>query len=113
MTETKVGHCKQDSTDVYVGRGPNGRTMLDTRPTQRGWLGNPFPLESHSRDESIRKFRAVFEDKLERDDEFRQAVAELSGKTLGCWCQSVDDDSPACHGKVIAEHADRLAQKDE
>ena len=34
----------------------------------------------------------------------------LAGKTLGCWCQRLDEDSPACHAEVIAEHADRLAR---
>lgn len=111
MSETKVGHCKRDETDVYAGRGPNGRHLLDTKPTQRGWLGNPFTLDDHSREDSIRKFESVFTDKLERDDEFRQAVAELSGSTLGCWCQGIDDDGPACHAEVIVEHADRLGKK--
>lgn len=110
MTETKVGHTKRDSTDVYIGRGKNGRHMLDTKPTQRGWLGNPFTLDDHDRKESISKFESVFTEKLERDDEFRAAVRELSGKTLGCWCQTVDGDGKACHGEVIAKHADRLAK---
>jgi len=108
MSETQVGHCKRDETDVYAGRGPNGRDMLDCRPGMRGWLGNPFTLDDHDREDSISKFEKVFRDKLERDDEFREAVRHLSGKTLGCWCQTVEDDNPACHAEVIAEHADRL-----
>lgn len=108
----RVGHCKADSTDVYAGRGKNGRHMLSVgKPNNRGWLGNPFTLENHSREESIEKFREAFEDKLERDDEFRSAVADLSGKTLGCWCQRLDEDGPACHAEVIAEHVDKLKEK--
>lgn len=108
-SETRVGHCKQDSTDVYIGRGRGGRTMQDVEPRNRGWLGNPFTLDDYSREESIEKFREAFEDRLERDDEFRAAVRDLAGQRLGCWCQSLDADGPACHGEVIAEHADRLA----
>lgn len=109
-TETRVGHAKADPTDVYAGRGKDQADMLDVTPTYRGWLGNPFLLDDgYSRSESIKRFRRVFEWRLQADSEFRAAVRELSGKTLGCWCQRLDEDSPACHAEVIAEHADRLA----
>jgi len=111
MSETKVGHCKADETDVYVGRGPGGRDMLNTRIGKRGWLGNPHTVDDHGREGSIRRFKKAFEHRLENNAEFRQRVAEISGATLGCWCQRLDEDSPACHGEIIAEHADRLAQE--
>jgi len=108
---TQVGHCKRNETDVYVGRGAGGRSMNDTEIGSRGWLGNPYQLgDGYSRPESIDLFRDDFEARLQADDEFREAVRDLSGTVLGCWCQSLDDDSPACHAEVIAEHADRLAQ---
>ena len=83
--------------------------MLDASPEMRGWLGNPYPADEYGREECIEKFREAFEQKLENDPVFRRAVRDLAGKTLGCWCQSVDADGPACHGEVIAEHVDRLA----
>lgn len=112
--DTRVGHCKHDDTDVYAGRGQNGRDMLSVaKPGKRGWLGNPFTLDNHSRAESIDAFRTVFEDLLHRDEEFRAAVADLHGKTLGCWCQHVSDTEPGCHAEVIADWADRLAREGE
>lgn len=106
---TRVGHCKADETDVYVGRGPDGSHMNNTpRAGERGWLGNPYTLEEYSRSESIALFRRDFEERLERSPEIRRAVEELQGKTLGCWCQRLDEDSPSCHGEVIAEWADKL-----
>lgn len=107
---TRVGHCKADETDVYAGRGPNGSHMLNSLVDERGWLGNPFTVEEYDRKESIEKFRTEFEAKIERDPTFAAAIADLSGKTLGCWCQRLEDDEPACHGEIIAEHADRLNQ---
>lgn len=104
---TTVGHCKMDSTEYYIGRGQNQRHMLsDTvTPGDRGWLGNPYSLQDgFDREDSIKKFGKAFCDKLERDDEFREAVHDLEGDTLGCWCQREDEDSPACHGEVIAEY---------
>ena len=111
MSETRVGHCKVDSTDVYIGRGPGGRHLHTTSTIgDRGWLGNPYPVgDDYTREQSISEFRDDFEHQLEHDAAFRDAVADLAGETLGCWCQHVDDDAPACHGEVIAEWADRLA----
>lgn len=111
--ETRVGHCKADETDVYAGRGQNGRHMLSVPPTGRGWLGNPFTVEEYEREESIEMFRKAFFNKLNRDEEFREAVAELHGQTLGCWCQRLDEGSPACHAEIIAKAADRLAEREE
>lgn len=107
--QTRVGHCKRDEMDVYIGRGSGDRNLLNTQIGSRGWLGNPYPADVFGREECIQKFRSVFEERLHDEPEFREAVRELAGKTLGCWCQSVDEDEPACHGEVIAEHADRLA----
>jgi len=108
MTKTQVGHCKRDTTDVYIGRGTGGRSMVDTKIGIRGWLGNPHTLDDYTREESIDLFRDDFEAWLRGDEEFREAVKALYGKTLGCWCQSVSEDSPACHGEVIKEHVERL-----
>ena len=106
--ETTVGHTKADSTDTYIGRGPSGRHMLNTTIGKRGWLGNPYVTVEHggdyTREESIDLFRDDFYDRLGSDAEFRAAVDELAGDTLGGWCQRVDDDAPACHGEVIADY---------
>lgn len=110
--KTLVGHCRNDSTDIYIGRGDHGDAHLNNTPIgERGWLGNPYPKDDHGRAECIDLFRSDFEARLESDPEFKQAVAELAGQTLGCWCQRAADDGPACHGEVIATHADRLAME--
>jgi len=109
MTATKVGHCKKDETDVYIGRGNDQADMISATVNTRGWLGNPYTLEEYDREESIAKFQDTFEARINSDAQFRKAVRNLHGKTLGCWCQTVAQDEPACHGEVIAEWADKLA----
>jgi hypothetical protein len=112
MTEhTPVGHTKQDETDVYIGRGNNGRQFKTVPIGEWGWLGNPYTLEDHSREESIRRFKRELVGTLiiDADPNYRQAIGELSGQTLGCWCRSITDDAPRCHGDVIAWAADELA----
>jgi hypothetical protein len=87
--------------------------MHETPIGDRGWLGNPYTLEDYPRDVSVESFEKDFIEGLQNDDDFTAAVEGLAGKTLGCWCQGIDDDGPRCHGEVIAEWADRLAARDE
>lgn len=106
---TQVGHCKQDDTDVYIGRGDHGNAhFLNTDIGDRGWLGNPFTVDDHGREDCVERFRTKFEAAIATDAELCDAVAALRGKTLGCWCQRLTDDGPRCHGEVIAEWADHL-----
>lgn len=108
-TETRVGHCKKDTTTVYIGRSRGGDGhMMNTPVGESGWLGNPFPVDTQGRVQCIDRFRTEFESRLDEDDEFRTAVRGLQGEILGCWCQRLTDDGPGCHGEVIAEWADRL-----
>lgn len=106
---TQVGHWMRDDCDVYAGRGRNGARFGSVEIGERGWLGNPYRADEYGREECIEKFRTVFERCLSDDEESREAIRDLAGKRLGCWCQRLDEDEPACHAEVIAEHADRLA----
>ena len=85
----KVVHCKRASYDVYIGR-----------PSK--W-GNPF---THLVGSSIAKFQvATRDDAISRYREWvltqpqlMEALPELRGKILGCWCKP-----QACHGDVLVE----------
>lgn len=109
--KTRVGHCKKDSFDVYIGRGDdvhlNSGTLADF-----GWLGNPYRIDEHGRSKSIELYELDFSERLGNDEVFRQRIIELSGKTLGCWCRKVEDDEPRCHGDVIVHYADKLAERE-
>lgn len=82
----KVVHCKKEEFDVYIGRGSK-------------W-GNPFShkegtLAEHvvgSREEAIAKY----EEYLLNNQELVDALPELKGKILGCWCKP-----KACHGDIL------------
>jgi len=109
---TTVAHCKTDEIDVYIGRGPGGRDMTTTSIGDRGWLGNPYALnDGYSREESIELFEEQFLTRLLTDDEFREAVAELAGSTIGCWCRASHEEAPACHGDVVSKWADIIASE--
>lgn len=107
---TQVGHCKHNDTEVYIGRGYDGNHMNNTEIGERGWLGNPYTVDEHGREGSIEKFREDLEERLEEDESFKAAVADITGQKLGCWCQDLEEEGPACHGEIIKEHADRLGE---
>ena len=83
----RVVHCKREPYDVYIGR-----------PSK--W-GNPFThsingsLAQHrvsSRDEAV----SSYENWIRTQSELLDALPELVGKVLGCWCKP-----QACHGDVL------------
>lgn len=78
-SSVKVVHCKREPYDIYIGR-----------PTK--W-GNPFTIgKDGTRDAVISKYEAYI---MGRPD-LIQALPELEGKTLGCWCKP-----KACHGDIL------------
>lgn len=110
--KTRVGHVRHDDVDVYAGRASESGHLGTVPIGDRGWLGNPFTLDKFNRDTAISLYRAAFQNRLVQDDAFRAAVRDLAGSVLGCWCQRLDEDAPACHAEVVARAADRLADPD-
>jgi len=88
---TTVVHCKKKPYDVYIGR-----------PSK--W-GNPFLIgKDGTREEVIEKY----EDYLLNNVKLLNDLWELQNKRLGCWCAP-----KACHGDVLAEHADNVIEESE
>ena len=100
--ETKVVNMKNVRTwDVDIGRANGGTAdMSNTEPTNPGWIGNPYRMsDGYTREEAVDLFREDFIEKLRNDAEFRAAVDDLEGKTLGGHCKP-----KACHGDVIVAY---------
>ncbi len=92
---TLTGEPKTELVNVSRHGKENVR-MID-RDTR---FGNPFHLKKdggdYTRDESVDQYESYFKKKIREDEEFREAVEELRGETLGCWCKP-----KRCHGDVI------------
>jgi len=83
------------------------------RVDRRTMFGNPFRLEEdggdYTREESVAAYLDWFRDRLDHGDpdagisgeEFRAAVEDLRGETLGCWC--VPD---LCHAHDLLYYLD-------
>jgi hypothetical protein len=110
---TRVVHCRREPYDVYIGRGPGKCDMSNTPVGKRGWLGNPYPKNDPH---MIAHFEKDFSARLAADSEFREAVLELRGQRLGCWCApkgglTAADVPHICHGQVIAAWLDKHGAK--
>ncbi len=78
---TRVVHCKKEPYDVYIGR-----------PSK--W-GNPFTIgRDGTREEVIAKYLKH----VLYHPELVDALPELKGKVLGCWCKPL-----SCHGDVLVK----------
>ena len=107
MTRTTVVHQRRSDYDIDIGRSKkngNLKHMNNTPVGEPGWIGNPYCLKRHggnyTLDESIKLFRRDFHERLDSDEEFKQAVLNLEGKALGCYCKPDHE----CHGDVIAAY---------
>jgi hypothetical protein len=68
----------------------------------RSIFHNPYPEPEYGREQCLELFRSYFHDRLEQQPSFREAVENLRGKTLGCWCGGERNGEP-CHGEIILE----------
>jgi len=93
-TVENIASVTFNRSNVYIGRGRGSK------------FGNPYTLKDHTREEAIAKFKTYFIERVKRDDEFAQAVRELRGKVLVCFCAP-----QACHGNVIADYVDGIEWK--
>ena len=98
---TKVVNLRKEKCDVKITRHPKKGI---TEPPEFGCFGNPYPVEIYGREKCLSLYREYFYNRLRNDLKFREAVLELTGKTLGCFCKPL-----ACHGDIIKEWLDNNA----
>ena len=97
MGRTRVVNIRKETCDVYIGRAGYGKD---------GYFGNPFRLEATmAKGSTLGRYRKYFYHRLSTDKEFRKRIGNLQGKTLGCFCKP-----DPCHGDIIKEYLDRMAE---
>jgi hypothetical protein len=97
--------------DGRVAEGPGGTQLVNGRTEdvdrwidRRSRFGNPFKLvedggEIESRERSVDLYEGWFRGQLRQNAEFRNALSDLRGKRLGCWCLP-----QRCHGEIVLRH---------
>lgn len=88
-----------DPQNVYVGRA--GVVIIEGQryPPEASPFANPYKVtESLPREATIDAYRTYITRRLRDEPALRQQLAQLGGKTLGCWCAP-----EKCHADVLAE----------
>jgi hypothetical protein len=87
-SETRVVHFKKEPYDVYIGRPSKWENPFASKPSS---------LAEHHVESKAAAIDAYRDYILSRPDLLAD-LAELEGKTLGCWCRP-----GRCHGDVLVE----------
>jgi hypothetical protein len=87
-----------------LSRATNGLPVVNVaRP---GKWGNPYVVgPSLPPAEAVALYRSWLEGAFAAQPSVRDAVAELAGKNLACWCKP----GAPCHADVLLEYANRGA----
>ncbi len=84
--------------DIYIGKKAN----------KGGWklkesiFANPFSEKKFGKEKAINYYRNHLEYRLYHEEDFREELAKLKGKKLGCFCEG------RCHGEVLIEMIEKL-----
>lgn len=100
--KTTVVNIRHNQTefDAYIGRVGLGF---------KGEFGNPYRIgRDGTREDTIKKFKKYFFNRIASDHEFKNKVLQLKGLRLGCFC------SPKiCHGDTIATYLNNISTHQE
>lgn len=84
--------------DVYGGRPTKGRDPRDVPVGEYGWLGNPFPVVNGERGTALKPYAEYFYARIADDTDFRQAVLNLRGRRVACFCAP-----KPCHLNIVQQ----------
>jgi hypothetical protein len=100
---TKVVNLKNEKYDIYIGRAGYGKSGYFGNPIKRGKFCQVCGKIHVNKGSTIKCFKVYFHDRIEKDEEFKNAVLSLKGKILGCFCKPKD-----CHGDIIVEYLNSI-----
>jgi hypothetical protein len=88
-SKTTVVNKYKSGYDVYIGRG--------------SIFGNPFIIgKDGDRNTVVKLYEDYFNRRIVTDSVFKEAVLNLRGKRLGCFCKP-----HLCHGDIIVDYLNR------
>lgn len=98
-----------DKNNVYIGRAGivfihnKDINTIERYPKTSSAFANPFKIgKDGTRDAVLTKYETYITTKLDNDIQLRQALINLRGKSLGCWCYP-----DPCHGDVLIKLIDK------
>jgi hypothetical protein len=97
---------------IYIGRPGvvfvDGKRFPPASHTSSRLFGNPFKIGKDGlRAKVLASYRRYALERMKTDAEYRDAVLNLKGKILGCWCAP-----EGCHGDILKEIAETMKKED-
>ncbi len=93
-----ISEWLSDNNNAYIGR--QARINVDGTYVgiKKSLWANDYTVKDHGREGALRLYKEKQIARLTQDPLWVSRLAELKGKSLGCWC------SPEpCHGDVLLE----------
>lgn len=90
MSETRVVNVRHEPCDIYIGRSSQRRS------SKAGKWGNPFRLRRGAGMGERKACIAKYLKWVVKQPHLMDALSQLQGKRLGCWCAP-----KPCHGDVL------------
>lgn len=81
-----------EDIDTYIGKKSDTYDLSDSP------FSNPFDKSEYGRENAVKHFKLYFYRRYLEEKDFRMALHDIEGDTLGCWCYP-----RRCHGEVIVD----------
>lgn len=103
-----VNKSNGSDDEIYIGRQrlPKWKSGYFGNPIIKGLRCFMCGTAHEMPGDTLPCYERWLYDRLVDDEQFRNDVRELSGKTLLCWC-----DTERCHGVILARAADELKEE--
>ena len=96
-----------DDNNIYIGRrGLNIRDVENSDQIEN-LLVLPFKIKKNDNKNILNIYNTYLREKI-KDNDFRNKLLSLKNKTLGCFCQNLEN----CHGNIIVNLVEELSVKD-
>jgi len=99
---TMVVNIKRVPGAEYIGRAGRGMDGYFGNPIRRGQRCNSCGMNHTYFGQTIPCFARYFHQRLRNDPDFKEAVLQLKGAKLGCFCKTKSGVGNPCHGDVIS-----------
>lgn len=98
---TNLKEWCEDPQNVYIGRKGVVFVGGERYPKKDSVFCNPYKINAGvTREQVIEKYRLYITNRILLEPDLKEALSQLKGKRLGCWCKEATRDV-ACHGDVL------------
>lgn len=99
---TTVVNIREVPDAEYIGRAGQGQNGYFGNPVKRGWVCRECRQRHMQNGDTLPCFAKYFHKRLMVEPDFKEAVLQLKGAELGCFCKTKSGVGNPCHGDIIS-----------